>query len=102
MTTPCDDVPSDFVLSLLVFILFSVPCFGRCEKCFDWNFSGEGIVEVVGWGESVGWNETREEFWLEFLTMVIDEDSVGETVGGVFLMHVGWKKDISKGFGWNS
>lgn len=54
MTTPCDDVPSDFVLSLLVLILFSVPCFGRCEKCFDWNFSGESIVEVVGWGESVG------------------------------------------------
>lgn len=61
MTTRCDDVPSDFVLSLLVLILFSVPCFGRCEKCFDWNFSGEGIVEVVGWGESVGWKETREE-----------------------------------------
>lgn len=39
-----------------------------------------------------------KRFWLEFLTMVIDEDSVGETVGGVFLMHVGWKKDISKGF----
>lgn len=63
-------------------VLSSVLCLKRKDVSIGIFRGRVYIVEVVGWGD--GKKRGLKRFWLEFFKMVIDEDSVGETVGGVF------------------